>query len=149
MNNVFAYYITAPGVVHHEANLAIMAISSLVAVGGIILAWIVYAKQLISHEVLRQRYARIYNLLYHKFYIDELYTWLIAVVVDGGARLLEWIDLKIVNGAVNGLAQFTGWSGRTLRLTEDGQVQTYALYLFAGVVIILITALMAVFTALA
>jgi NADH-quinone oxidoreductase subunit L len=149
MNNVFARYITAPGVVHHEANLAIMVISSLIALSGILLAWMIYQKHIISHERLRQRFAGIYNLLYNKFYIDELYNWLIAVFVDGGARFLEWIDLKFVNGAVNGLALFTGWSGRTLRYTEDGQVQTYALYLFAGIVIILITALMALFTALA
>jgi NADH-quinone oxidoreductase subunit L len=68
--------------------------------------------------------------------------------VDGGARLLEWVDLKIINGVVNGLGNFTRWSGLTLRYTEDGQVQTYALYLFAGVVFLLITALMAVFTAI-
>lgn len=149
MNNIFGRFITAPGVMHHEANLSIMVISSLIAMAGIFLAWIIYQRKIISHESLRQRFSGVYNLLSNKYYIDEIYAWLISVFVDGGARLLEWIDLKIVNGAVNGLALFTGWSGRTLRYTEDGQVQTYALYLFAGVVIILITALCAVFTAIA
>ena len=148
MNNIFGHFITAPGVVHHEANAVIMTVSSLIAMAGIFLAWLIYQKQIISAEGLRQRFAGIYNLLYHKFYIDELYTWLIAVFVDGGALLLEWFDLKIINGLVNGLACFTGWSGQTLRYTEDGQVQTYALYLVAGVVILLLTALCAVFTAL-
>jgi len=148
MNNIFGHFITAPGVAHYEANVAIMVISSLIALSGIFLAWLIYQKRIISAESLRQRFAGIYNVLYRKFYIDELYTWLIAVFVDGGARLLEWFDLKIVNGLVNGLALFTGWSGQTLRYTEDGQVQTYALYLLAGVAIILLTALCAVFTAL-
>jgi NADH-quinone oxidoreductase subunit L len=148
MNNIFGHFITTPGAAHHEANILIMVISSLIALAGIFLAWLVYQKQIISAESLRQRFAGIYNVLYHKFYIDELYTWLIAVFVDGGARLLEWFDLKIINGLVNGLAFITGWSGQTLRYAEDGQVQTYALYLLAGLAIILLTALCAVFTAL-
>jgi NADH-quinone oxidoreductase subunit L len=149
MGNVFGHYITAPGVAHHEANISVMVISSLLAITGIFLAWMIYQKQAISHESLRQRWAGIYQVLYHKYYIDELYARLIAVFIDGTARILEWVDLRIVNGAVNGLAYLTGWTGRTLRYTEDGQVQTYALYLFAGVVVILISALLAVYTALA
>jgi len=149
MGNVFGYYITAPGVVHHEPNVSIMVISSLLAIAGIVLAWIIYQKEAISHLSLRQRWAGIYQLLYHKYYIDELYARLIAVFIDGTARVLEWVDLRIVNGAVNGLAYLTGWTGRILRYTEDGQVQTYALYLFAGVVVVLISALLAVYTALA
>jgi NADH-quinone oxidoreductase subunit L len=149
MNNLFAHYINAPGVQHHQASIAIMLISSLVAVAGIGLAWLIYQKQAISAESLRQRFAGIYDLLYNKYYIDEIYARFIAVCIDGSARVLEWIDLKIINGLVNGLARITGWSGRTLSYTQDGQVQSYALYLVAGVIIILITAFCAVFTALA
>ena len=149
MNNVFGHYITAPGSAHHEASISIMVISSLIALAGILLAWLIYQKQAISAESLRQRFAGLYNVLYHKYYIDEMYAWLIAVFVDGGARMMEWFDLKIVNGAVDGLAFFTGWSGKMLGYTEDGQVQSYALYLLAGVFIILVAAMCAVFTALA
>lgn len=148
MNNIFGHFITSPGMAHHEANASIMVISSLIALSGIALAWLIYQKKIISAESLRQRFTGIYNVLYHKFYIDEFYNWLIAVFVDGGARLLEWFDLTVINGIVNGLALFTGWSGQTLRYAEDGQVQTYALYLVAGVVILLLTALGALFMAL-
>lgn len=149
LNNAFGHYITAPGVAHHEANNTIMLVSSLLGLAGIGLAWMIYQRQMISHESLRQRFAGIYRLLYNKYYIDEIYAWLIALFVDGSARVLYWIDLKIVNGAVNGLAYLTGWAGRTLRYTEDGQVQTYAVYIFAGLFVVLLTALCAVFTALA
>lgn len=149
MGNAFAHFITAPGVVHHEGSPVIMIISSLVALAGIALAWLIYQKEVISADSLQQRFAVIYKVLYNKYYIDEFYAWLIKIFVDGTARVLEWVDLKIVNGAVNGLAAFTGWTGLTLRYTEDGQVQTYALYLFGGVLVILITVLCAVYTALA
>ncbi|HWP97272.1 MAG TPA: NADH-quinone oxidoreductase subunit L [Syntrophomonadaceae bacterium] len=148
-DNWFAYWITNSAVVHHEPNMSIMVISSLIALSGILLAWIVYQKELISHQSLRQRFAGIYQLLLHKYYIDEIYAWLIKFLVDGVAHFLEWVDLRIINGAVNGLAKCTGRLGQGLRYSEDGQVQTYALYMFGGLIVVLVTALCAVFTALA
>lgn len=145
MDNAFAHYITVPGARHHEASLVIMTISTLLAVGGIGLAWAIYQKGWIAPEVLRQRWAIPYRWLYNKYYIDEAYQKVIDVLVDGSARVLEWIDLQIINGAVNGLARNTGRTGDWLRLSEDGQVQTYARYMLAGVLLFLAAALYAAF----
>jgi len=147
-NNVFAHYITAPGVAHHAASPAIMLTSSLLSLAGIWLAWLIYQKQVVRAEDLRRRWAWLYGLIYNKFYIDELYAWLRRVVVDAGARALEWVDLKIINGVVNGLAYLTGSSGRALRYTVTGQVQAYAAWVVLGVVILLLFALMAAIAAM-
>jgi len=149
MNNAFAHYITFAGAVHHEVNLTIMAISAIIALAGIYLAYLAYQKQVIDHEALKVRFAGLYDLLYHKYYIDELYAWLIKHFIDGTAKILEWFDLYVINGAVNAIAAVTGRSGQALSYTENGQVQTYALYMFAGTVILLVSALCAVFSALA
>lgn len=136
MNYAFAHFVTYPGAVHHEPSTMVMVISSLVALAGIFLAWAIYQKQWISHLALRERFQGIYQLLYHKYYIDEIYQWLIDHLVDGTARVLFWFDIYIINGLVNGIAALTGGAGRVLRYTETGQVQTYAAYMFAGVLII-------------
>lgn len=136
MNYAFAHFVTYPGAVHHEPSTMVMVISSLVALAGIFLAWAIYQKQWISHLALRERFQGIYKLLYHKYYIDEIYQWLIDHLVDGTARVLFWFDIYIINGLVNGIAALTGGAGRVLRYTETGQVQTYAAYMFAGVLII-------------
>lgn len=149
MDNAFAHYITYPGAEHHVPNVTIMIVSSLLAVSGILLAWAVYQKKWIDYESLKIKMGGLYQLLYHKYYIDEFYAWLIRYFVDGTAKLLEWFDLKVVNGLVNGIAWLTGYLGIALRYTEDGQVQSYALYMYAGMVILLIAALCAVFTVLA
>lgn len=149
MDNAFAHYITYPGAEHHIPNTTIMIVSSLLAVSGILLAWAVYQKKWIDYESLKIKMGGLYQLLYHKYYIDEFYAWLIRYFVDGTAKLLEWFDLKVVNGLVNGIAWLTGYLGIALRYTEDGQVQSYALYMYAGMVILLIAALCAVFTVLA
>lgn len=145
MGNVYSHFVTAPGVTHHLVSPAIMTISSLLALAGIGLAWLIYHKQVLRAEDLKRRWAGMYGLVYHKFYIDEFYAWLRAVLVDAGARAMEWIDIKIINGAVNGLAYLTGTSGRALRYTVNGQVQTYAIWVVLGIAILLLTALMAAF----
>jgi NADH-quinone oxidoreductase subunit L len=149
MNYAFAHYITYPGAIHHTPSITIMLISSVLAVSGIFLAWAVYQKKWLDYEELKVKMGGIYKLLYNKYYIDEFYAWLIKHFIDGTARLMEWFDLKVVNGTVNGLAWLTGYLGLNLRYTEDGQVQTYAIYIYAGMVILIISALCAVFTALA
>lgn len=136
MNYAFSHFVTYPGAVHHEPNTMVMVVSSLVAVAGIGLAWAIYQKQWIDHMVLREKFQSVYNVLYHKYYIDELYHWLGERFIDGTARLLFWFDIHVVNGLVNGIAALTGGAGKVLRYTETGQVQTYAAYMLVGAVVI-------------
>lgn len=133
----FGQLVTYAGAVHHEPSLLVMLISSLVAILGIFLAWLIYQKQAINAEAIKARFNGIYTLLYNKYYIDEFYQWLIKVFVDGTAKLFFWIDIYIINGLVNGLASLAGTTGRLLSYAENGQVQTYAVYMFAGIIIIL------------
>lgn len=149
MHHVFGSFINAPGAIQPHPSTAIMISSTLVALSGILLAWLVYQKEVINAEKVKEKFSLAYKVLYNKYYIDEIYGWLGARLVDGTARVLFWFDIHVVNGFVNTVAWFTGKSGETLRYTEDGQVQTYAIYMFAGVVIVLIAALCGVFTALA
>jgi NADH-quinone oxidoreductase subunit L len=126
-----------------------MIVSSLLAVSGIFLAWAIYQKKWLDYELLKVKMGGLYQLLYNKYYIDEFYAWLIKHFVDGTAKIMEWFDLQVINGLVNGIGWLTGYLGISLRYTEDGQVQSYAIYMYAGIVILLISAMCAVFTALA
>ncbi|MBC7075309.1 MAG: NADH-quinone oxidoreductase subunit L [Syntrophomonadaceae bacterium] len=149
MHHVFGHFINAPGAIQPHPNTAIIVFSTLAALSGILLAWLIYQREVIKAEVIKEKFSMAYKVLYNKYYIDEIYGWLGVRLVDGAARVLFWFDIHVINGFVNLTAWFTGKSGETLRYTEDGQVQTYAIYMFAGVVIVLITALCGVFTALA
>lgn len=149
MDHAFNHYITnAAGIQPHPSTM-IMISSTIIALAGIILAWLIYQKKAISAEAIKNRFAGIYKLLYNKYYIDEIYAYLGTLFVDGIAKVLFYFDIYIINGIVNGIAAITGKTGNMLKYTEDGQVQTYAIYMFAGVVIILVSVLCAAFTALA
>lgn len=134
----FGSYIYFQTTEHAPVNYAVMGLSTLVALMGIGLAWLVYYKQAISHEALAQRFADLHNLLYRKFYVDELYHWIFAKVVLGLGAAFNWNDRHVVDGVFDGIGDLTKVAGGKLRLTETGQLQNYALVIFAACVIIAI-----------
>ncbi len=144
MHHVFGEYVNSPLGIHPHPSIGIMVSSSLIAGAGILLAWLIYQKNVISHEALRQKFSGLYTLVQNKYYIDEIYTRLGEILVYGGARVMFWIDIHIVNGFVNGIAYLTGKSGDSLKYTEDGQVQSYAMYMMAGVLILVVLGAIAV-----
>jgi NADH-quinone oxidoreductase subunit L len=102
-----------------------------------------------------------YTFLENKYYIDYLYENIIVAGIKGpiargvywfdqhvidkvvnatgaGARRLgffiyDTVDQKVVDGAVNEIAEVTGETGGLLRYLQSGRVQRYALLLFAAV----------------
>jgi len=143
MDNAFAHYVSTPGAEHHHPEMSIMIVSSIVAIAGIVLAWMIYQRNIIDPEAIKEKFLKTYTLLANKYYIDEIYQWFIDHVIDGTARVMFWIDIHIINALVNGVAMVTGTAGHLLRYTETGQVQTYAMYMFAGIIIILAAVLFA------
>ncbi len=134
----FGYYVRY-GHLHHEApNYVIMVGSVVVALIGISIATVIYLKKTISHEELAAKYKKTYTLLYNKYYVDEIYLWLIHNVLDGFGRFLWWVDLKIVDGIVDGVANTAKLLGSTFRRAQTGKLQHYALVFFAGVVLLVI-----------
>ncbi len=78
------------------------------------------------------------KVLYKKYYVDELYDRIIVQPLLRASRF-AWkvIDAGIVDGIVNGLgnlARAFGWFGS---LFQTGSVNTYALFLAIGVLVIL------------
>ena len=104
-----------------------------------------------------------YTLLENKYYLDDFYLKGIVrpiqyqlsaavdsfnrVVLDGAVHafanlarnlsgVIEIVDRRGVDGAVNSVAETAGVFGSWLRYLQTGNVQRYAVYMFAGVAII-------------
>ncbi|HEX9886479.1 MAG TPA: NADH-quinone oxidoreductase subunit L, partial [Longimicrobiales bacterium] len=78
------------------------------------------------------------RILYHKWYVDELYDAIIIRPVLSTSRF-AWrvVDNGIIDGLVNGggnLARAAGWFGS---LFQTGTLNTYAFFLTLGVLVIL------------
>ncbi|MEK7268422.1 MAG: NADH-quinone oxidoreductase subunit L, partial [Nitrospirota bacterium] len=87
---------------------------------------------------LAQQWQRAYRLSLNKWYVDEAYD---RTVVRPTIRLADglwkWVDVAVIDGAVNGVARAIAWWGLLMRLMQSGQTQHYALGMTLGAVIIL------------
>jgi NADH-quinone oxidoreductase subunit L len=71
----------------------------------------------------------------HRFYIDDLYFWIVRVIQGGIARLFSFIDRWFIDGIlVRGSATVVWTVGFALRFLQVGNIQAYAFFFGAGVV---------------
>jgi len=96
---LFKHYLPTPGVAEHGANYLVMVVSSLVAILGIYLAWQIYGRKRWSRDSIIARWQPLYQVLKHKYYIDEFYAWLGKNLVQKSGAFFYWIDINIINGA--------------------------------------------------
>jgi len=122
----------------HSTELMLMGISVLVAVIGIVLAYVQYvARAQRPAEDDAQRSAP-ENLVYHKYYIDELYDNLIVKPVMAlSTGLYKFVEQGIIDPIVNGVGRVTLAGGRALRNVQTGSVETYLILMVLGIVLIL------------
>lgn len=133
----FGDWVRFGGPAHEGMNLMIAGTSTLLAVIALALAWKVYVAKSWDVDALAEKWGVLYQLSFHKFYIDEIYAALIKFFVDGIAKVLYWIDVHIVDGIVNALGGLVRAVSEMLSPAENGQVQSYAgVYLF-GVIVLL------------
>jgi NADH-quinone oxidoreductase subunit L len=122
----------------HSTELMLMGISVLVAVVGIVLAYVQYvARAQRPAEDDAQRSAP-ENLVYHKYYIDELYDNLIVKPVMAlSTGLYKFVENGIIDPIANGVGRVTLAGGQLLRSVQTGSVETYLILMVIGIVLIL------------
>ena len=113
--------------------------SSVLAAGfGIFLAWATYSAKWISAASARRTLRPLHTLLVNKYYLDDLYVWLIRRFVIGVADIFQWFDLTVIDGVVNGVGRGVAGAGSALRAVQTGRVQNYGVAFFGGVVIVVV-----------
>ena len=141
------------------AERGLMAFSVMIALIGIVTAYRFYVLSPDTADRLKERYAGAHNLLYNKYFVDELYNatfikgtmksafglWTVdRRVVDGAVNGTGWLtvfaswissllDRYVVDGAVNLVGRSSEESSFVFRRVQTGLVQNYALLMLAGV----------------
>ena len=80
----------------------------------------------------------LHRLTLRKFYLDDLYALFIRYVVFGISHIEAAFDTYVVDGIVNGVAGLVTGTGREVRHTETGKVQSYMVGFFGGVAVLAI-----------
>jgi NADH-quinone oxidoreductase subunit L len=157
---------TAEGVhaLSQSTEMGLMLVSVAMAVGGILLARQWYLRNPEVPGNLARRFSGIYQLLYNKYYVDQIYDAMFVNrakdlgnalgafdrgVVDGlgvnGAGWLTratslvsmWWDSWIVDGLVNLAARIVWVLSIPVRMIQGGRVANYALLMVIGVLLFL------------
>jgi NADH-quinone oxidoreductase subunit L len=143
----------------HSTEALLMALSIAVALGGIFIAHRVYLRM---KEEERPTGGPLYKVLLNKWYVDEIYSFLVVNglskgggtvmsefdrrFVDGGvngtawltrmiSKISMWYDTWIVDGLVNLTAFFVRALSFPVRFLQTGWVHSYALMFVAGVLL--------------
>jgi NADH-quinone oxidoreductase subunit L len=116
---------------------ALMGFSILAAAIGIGIALWWYLKSTEIPDQLAERYAEVYTILTHKYYVDEFYNWLIVRPLRVVSERFLWriVDVGAVdNVMVNGAGESTANVGNLLRRIQSGNIPSYATWVLLGAV---------------
>jgi NADH-quinone oxidoreductase subunit L len=155
-----------PSISHPEFSIKIALLATAIGIASVAATYAWYWRGLGFHGLTeRSRLARFgYRVLENKYYLDWLYTKVIAGGIKGPiARAAYWTNQHLLDGAVNAAGQGARRSGRfvydkidqgvvdtlvnasgagaegsgqILRRSQTGKVQQYGAYLFAGAAIL-------------
>jgi NADH-quinone oxidoreductase subunit L len=128
---------------HTKFRWGIAIGSSAIAVGGIVLAYLIYYVRVVPAGQLQRLHRPAHTLLENKYYLDFLYervivSWLFYGVL---CNLLASFDRVVIDGAVNGVGNLARQTGGALRYLQNGQFQAYGALAFASLVVAVIVTL--------
>lgn len=118
-----------------EMHLSFAILPVALSLTGILLAAWLYAKSNEKPLRLANTLGGIYNTVYNKFYIDEIYQFITKkILFNLVARPAAWFDKNVIDGVVNLSGNGTEWFSNKIKGIQSGKVQEYAIYFLAGVI---------------
>ncbi len=142
MRGVFARHVVMPDVhaAHHAGHVAWLPyLATAVGLLGIAVAWKRYASRTanLARALDSADRPAWYRVIQNKFYIDEVWLFLIRrVVLRGIAAPLRWFDRHIVDGSMNLSAILTQLGGACTRTAQNGQLAFYIGVYLTGVLLL-------------
>jgi NADH-quinone oxidoreductase subunit L len=145
-SNWFEHFLEPSFGVHAVAETAehapeglLMLVSVAIAAIGIGIAVYFFLKNRAAAGRLAESAGGIHRLLENKYYVDEIYDAALVqpIRIASEEGLWKVVDVRVIDGAVNGVAETVGGSAELMRRLQSGSVRTYAASLLLGVVFIL------------
>jgi len=125
--------------VHHFHDGLLETIALIAGIGGIATAVLVYQISKDRIELMKEAFAPLYDLVFHKYYIDEIYDFLIVNPTKAiGAFMEEKAEKQGIDFAVDEVGFQVKEVSRGISFWQTGRIRTYALNMVAGMVIILL-----------
>ncbi|WP_260740264.1 NADH-quinone oxidoreductase subunit L [Tunturiibacter lichenicola] len=125
---------------NHGLELGLAAISVLVALTGVGIAYFFYCRKPGTSTALAKGAPALYNLVQNKFYIDEIYSAVIVTPLLMFSRLALGgvVDGGIVNGFGAAAGAITKGFSSLVRRVQSGNIRSYAGWLALGAAAVLL-----------
>jgi NADH-quinone oxidoreductase subunit L len=126
--------------IHEAENPMLVYISVAFGLAGIAIAYLVYVAKPGTADAIAKTFKAPYQLIYNKYFVDELYDTTIVKPVVGGSRLVLWkgVDAGLIDGTVNGVGARARDIGGVLRLLQSGNIRSYATWVLFGSVALIV-----------
>jgi NADH-quinone oxidoreductase subunit L len=123
----------------HAEEWRVMGLSTFLALSGLALPAFLYLVRTDLPIKLTRNFMFIYKILFNKYYIDELYSFLFVrpTIWVANKILVGFTDAKIIEGIVNGVPKSIGGFSQILRRVQTGLAQHYGIMMAAGAFIII------------
>ena len=114
----------------HSTEIELTILSSVIALLGIGLGWVWFKRKPLWEPP---------SLLENKYYVDEVYDAAVIQPIKVGSTNVLWkfIDVRIIDGAVNGAGQLAGLFGGTLRYLQSGLARSYVAVVVLGALLLI------------
>ena len=121
-------------------NMGLMLFASSAGILGIFLAWLMYVYRPKLADSFAGGVKGLYTLVYNKYFVDEIYDATIVKPVVGGSRVVLWkgADAGLIDGIVNGIGTAARTVGAGLRQMQSGNIRSYATWVLAGGVAVIV-----------
>jgi NADH-quinone oxidoreductase subunit L len=121
----------------HHLEVPLMGVSIGIAIVGIFLAWIMYVKRPELPGKFVGAFRWLHKAVFNKWFVDELYDALFVNPTKKlGTFLWKGFDVKVVDGVVNGVGYLVRGFSQVLRISQTGQIHSYAMTMVVGMVVL-------------
>ncbi len=123
----------------HFEEIILMLVTVVGAIVSIYYARYLYLQKTELPLQFSKRFKGIYNTLWNKYFVDEIYDAAVVNPIKLGSEKILWnfTDNKIIDGLVNGTASTIEFISRKIRKVQTGVAQIYAIAMMLGIVIAL------------
>ncbi len=135
------HHLVQGSVAHHAgegpSGIILMGFAFVAAGSGFIAAWWFYLRSPGWPDRLAARFSLPFRVLANKYYVDEIYDWLVVRPVRWGSEAILWrfADAQAIDrGLVEGTARATWVAGSLLRRLQSGNIRSYATWVLLGAV---------------
>jgi len=120
----------------HSTEYTLMAVSAGVALLALVVAYVMYVSRRAVPAPETAERSLPEQVVYNKYYIDELYDTIIVRPIRGLGDALYSFGEGLVDGVVNGVAWLVRQSSAQLRLMQSGSIGFYVLAMVVSIVAI-------------